>query len=172
LVDAFDGSAYGEPMTDRHEWITTGEAARMLGVRSINTIKRYIRDGRLTAIKPGGHYRVSLAEVELLGSAAATPPDPRTVDPEALSTWAQRHGVRRLVLFGSGARDELRPGSDIDMAFELLPGREIGLFEHVDMRDELTHLFRAPVDLGSIRSLRPRIRQALETEGVTLYAAR
>jgi len=26
-------------MTDRQEWITTGEAARMLGARSINTAK-------------------------------------------------------------------------------------------------------------------------------------
>jgi len=159
-------------MTNRQEWVTTGEAAHMLGVRSINTIKRLIRDGRLTAIRPGGHYRVSLADVELMGSARATPPNPHGVDRHALSNWARRHGVRRLVLFGSGARGELRAGSDIDMAFEPLPGREIGLFEHVDMRDELATLFRAPVDLGSIRSLRPRIRRAVEHEGVTLYAAR
>lgn len=159
-------------MTDKQEWITTGEAARMLGVRSINTIKRLIRDGRLTAIRPGGHYRVSRADVERMGSARHTPPNPNNVDRRALSSWARRHGVERLVLFGSGARGELRPGSDIDMAFELLPGRQIGLFEHVGMRDELATLFRAPVDLGSIRSLRPRIRQAVEHEGVTLYAAR
>jgi excisionase family DNA binding protein len=159
-------------MTDRQEWITTGEAARMLGVRSINTVKRLIRDGRLAAIRPGAHYRVSRADIERMGSPGQTPPNPWDVDRHALSSWAERHGVGRLVLFGSGARGELGPGSDIDMAFELLPGRQIGLFEHVGMRDELATIFRAPVDLGSIPSLRPRIRQAVEHEGVTLYAAR
>jgi len=159
-------------MTDRHEWITTGEAARMLGVRSINTVKRLIRDGQLTAIKPGGHYRVLFADVERMGSARRTPPDPHSVDRGALMKWARRHGVERLILFGSGARRELRPGSDVDMAFELLPGRQISLFDHVRMRDELATLFDASVDLGSLRSLRPRIREAVEQEGVTLYAAR
>jgi len=157
---------------DRQEWITTGEAARMLGVRSINTIKRLIRDGRLTAIRPGGHYRVLFADVERMGSAKQTPPNPHGVDRRALMSWARRHRVERLILFGSGARGELRPGSDIDMAFELLPGHQIGLFEHVGMRDELATLFRAPVDLGSLQSLRPRIREAVELEGVILYAAR
>jgi hypothetical protein len=159
-------------MTERRDWITTGEAARMLGVRSINTIKRLIRDGRLTAIRPGGHYRVSRADIERMASPGRTPLDPRDVDRRVLSRWAERHGVGRLVLFGSGARDELRPGSDIDVAFELLPGRQIGLFEHVGMRDELASIFRAAVDLGSISSLRPHIRHAVEREGVTLYAAR
>lgn len=159
-------------MTDRHEWITTGEAARMLGVRSINTVKRLIRDGRLTAIRPGGHYRVLGADVERMSGASRTPPNPLDADRRVLTSWARRHGVERLILFGSGARGELRPGSDIDMAFKLLPGRQIGLFEHVGMRDELAALFRAPVDLGSLRSLRPRIREAVEREGVTLYAAR
>lgn len=159
-------------MTDRQEWITTGEAARMLGVRSINTVKRLIRGGRLTAIRPGGHYRVALSDVERMGSPMRTPPNPRSVDQRALLSWAERHGVGRLILFGSGARGQLKPGSDIDMAFDLVPGHEIGLFQHVRMRDELAVLFDAPVDLGSIRSLRPRIRQAVEQEGVTLYAAR
>lgn len=159
-------------MTDRQQWITTGEAARLLGVRSINTVKRLIRDGRLTAMRPGSHYRVLLADVERTGSARRTPPNPHDVDRGVLTSWARSHGVERLILFGSGARGELQPGSDIDMAFELLPGRQIGLFEHVGMRDELATLFRAPVDLGSLRSLRPRIREAVEQEGVTLYAAR
>lgn len=144
----------------------------MLGVRSINTVKRLIRDGRLTAIRPGGHYRVSRDDVERMTRSARTPADPRGIDSRQLSGWAQRHGVGRLVVFGSGARGELRPGSDIDIAFELLPGREIGLFEHVRMRDELATLFGGPVDLGSISSLRPRIRDAVDQEGVTLYAKR
>ena len=157
-------------MTDRQEWITTGEAARMLGVRSINTVKRLIRDGRLTAIKPGGHYRIASAEVERL--VAGPTSDPRDVDRRSLAHWAERHGVEELILFGSAARGEMRRFSDVDLAFVLKPGHAIGLFEHVDMRDELADLFGAPVDLGSLRSLKPWAREQLDAHGVTLHASR
>jgi excisionase family DNA binding protein len=151
-------------------WITTGEAARMLGVRSVNTVKRMIRDGRLTAIRPGGHYRVARAGVEQL--IAGPRRDPRKVDRRALARWADRHGVDELILFGSAARGEMHRFSDVDLAFVLRPGHTIGLFEHVDMRDELSDLFGAPVDIGSLASLRPSARERLEAEGVVLHASR
>ncbi len=36
------------------EWITTGEAARLLQVGSINTVKRWAREGKLRYRRPGG----------------------------------------------------------------------------------------------------------------------
>jgi len=36
------------------EWITTGEAARLLQVGSINTVKRWAREGKLHYRRPGG----------------------------------------------------------------------------------------------------------------------
>lgn len=36
------------------EWITTGEAARILQVGSINTVKRWAREGKLRYRRPGG----------------------------------------------------------------------------------------------------------------------
>ena len=60
--------------------------------------------------------------------------------------------------------------SDVDVAFVLESGRAIGLFEHVAMQDELAELFGAPVDLGSLSSLRPSARERLDAEGVRLYA--
>jgi excisionase family DNA binding protein len=48
------------------ELITTGVAARMLGVKT-DAIRSYINSGALVAIKlPSGHYRVSRASVERL----------------------------------------------------------------------------------------------------------
>ncbi len=163
-------------MTDRQDWITTGEAARMLGVRSINTVKRLIRDGRLTAIKPGGHYRIPADEVRRLARGGATEaPAPR--DPELnshaarrwLGDWAGRHHVARVHVFGSAARGELRPDSDIDFAVEFKEGSRVGLFEMVDMRDELAERFGRPVDLGTLRSMRPYVRRNANRDLVTLY---
>ena len=44
--------------------VTTGEAARLLGVASVNTIKRWVADGILDGFRRGGRVLVSRASVE------------------------------------------------------------------------------------------------------------
>ncbi|MGH2402303.1 MAG: nucleotidyltransferase domain-containing protein [Candidatus Limnocylindria bacterium] len=160
-------------MTDRQEWITTGEAARMLGVRSINTIKRLIRDGRLTAIRPGGHYRVARQDVERLGSSPVTTrtrPDPMLLLQSTwLEEWAALHRVRRIWLFGSAARGEMRADSDVDVAIEFRDDARGGLFELVAMQDELTERVGRPVDLGTLSSMRPYVRRNAERDLVLIH---
>jgi len=39
----------------------------------------------------------------------------------------REHGVEALFLYGSYARDEAKPGSDIDILVDFLPGRGSGL---------------------------------------------
>jgi len=41
----------------------------------------------------------------------------------------RRHEVRELSLFGSAARGELRPDSDIDLLVDFLPLRDRGYWE-------------------------------------------
>jgi excisionase family DNA binding protein len=51
--------------------LTTGEAARLLGVRSVNTIKRWVREGRLTGYRRGGRVLVSPLSVEAMKASPA-----------------------------------------------------------------------------------------------------
>ncbi len=46
--------------------LTTREAARLLGIGSVNTIKAMAHAGRIQSRKVGTHYRIPLSEVERL----------------------------------------------------------------------------------------------------------
>jgi predicted nucleotidyltransferase len=71
-------------------------------------------------------------------------------------------GVRSLALFGSLARDEATDQSDVDLLVEF--DRAVGYFGLVALQDHLADLLRRPVDLGTLASLKPRIRQQVEQD--------
>jgi len=155
------------------DWITTGEAARLLGLRSVNTVKRLIREGRVRAIRPGAHYRVSAADVAAL--AARRPRvrrrsfDARDLPAAELRAWANRHGVTRVTLFGSAARGQMRPDSDLDVVVDLHPDARVGLMRLSQMQHELEEVVGRPVDLGTWDSFRPRVRREAERHARVIY---
>jgi excisionase family DNA binding protein len=54
------------PVADEDTLLTTGDAASMLGVRSVNTIKRWARQGLLEGYRRGGRVLVSRRSVDRL----------------------------------------------------------------------------------------------------------
>jgi uncharacterized protein len=75
---------------------------------------------------------------------------------------AERFGVKTLTLFGSVARDEATPGSDVDMLVEF--NRPTGYFGLFALQDYLEKLLGCPVDLGTADSLKPYIRERIQGE--------
>jgi len=70
---------------------------------------------------------------------------------------SRRFGARHLALFGSAARDEMRPDSDVDVLVDFEgPATFDGYF---DLKDYLEALLGRPVDLVTSRGLKPRARQ-------------
>ena len=65
-------------------------------------------------------------------------------------------GIKSLVLFGSVARGESRPDSDVDILVEF--NRPVGLFGLIALQQRLEELLGCPVDLGTPDSLKDRIR--------------
>jgi predicted nucleotidyltransferase len=74
------------------------------------------------------------------------------------------------MIFGSVARGTAEPSSDVDVLYELQPGRRLG-WEIEDLSDELSELFGRPVDLVSRAALHERLRAAVLAEAQPLYAA-
>ena len=93
-----------------------------------------------------------------------------TVDEARLAAVCARYGVARLMIFGSVARGTAEPSSDVDVLYELQPGRRLG-WEIEDLSDELSELFARPVDLVSRAALHERLRAAVLAEAQPLYAA-
>ncbi|EAZ89940.1 nucleotidyltransferase family protein [Crocosphaera chwakensis] len=69
----------------------------------------------------------------------------------------EKLGVKSLSLFGSVARDEAGPDSDVDFLVEL--NREMGLFEFIKIRLYLQDILNCSVDLGTEDTLREHLRE-------------
>lgn len=66
-------------------------------------------------------------------------------------------GVKTLLLFGSVARDAATSKSDVDLLVEF--NRPVGYFGLFALQDYLETLLGCPVDLGTLESLKPNIRE-------------
>ena len=79
---------------------------------------------------------------------------------------AARHGARRIRVFGSVARGEASPGSDIDFLVDVEPGRS--LFDLGGLLMDLQDLLGCPVEVVTEKGLRARIRDRVLREAVLL----
>jgi uncharacterized protein len=92
---------------------------------------------------------------------------------QVLQAVAEQHdrlrarGVRRLGLFGSAARGQVRPGADLDFVVEFEPGRKT-FDNYMDLKDFLEQLFGRRVDLVIAEVIKPRLRDRILSE--TIYA--
>jgi predicted nucleotidyltransferase len=92
------------------------------------------------------------------------------IDEARLADVCARYGIAELLVFGSVARGTARPGSDIDVLYTLREGRHLG-WEIEDLAEELSEIFRRPVDLISRRSLHSMLRENVMAGAMPLYAA-
>jgi len=76
--------------------------------------------------------------------------------------------VLRAWLFGSFARGEETPDSDIDILVDLDYSKPVGL-EFVQMQLDLMELLRKPIDLVSSRGLSEYIKPYIDKDKVLLY---
>ena len=92
------------------------------------------------------------------------------VSAEQIREICERYHVREMALFGSMARGEAGPESDVDVLVEFEPEAEIG-WKFFDLEEELGRLFGRKVDLGTKGSLKPRVRENVLRDARTIYAA-
>lgn len=79
-----------------------------------------------------------------------------------------RAGVARLYLFGSTARQEAGPDSDIDLFFDTDDPR-FSLIELVDVQEQIGAILGVETDVMTRASLHPLLRARIEAEALRVF---
>ena len=100
-----------------------------------------------------------------------TPLDQLRLQSSTIGRICVRHRVGELSVFGSTARGDARPDSDIDLLVTYEPGSAVGLVAFNRLRRELEDALGRRVDLVPKDGLKPLIRDDVLAEARVLYAA-
>jgi len=89
---------------------------------------------------------------------------------DKIAEFCKRNRIRKLSLFGSALRGELREDSDIDLLVEFEPGHVPGL-AFFAMQNELSEILGRKVDLNTPQFLSRYFREQVLAEAELQYAA-
>ena len=90
---------------------------------------------------------------------------------EKVAEVCRRYQVRELSVFGSAARGELRPDSDIDLLVEFEAEARVGFLRLAEVSEAFGELLGRSVDLVPKDGLKPLVRPHVLAEARLLYAA-
>jgi predicted nucleotidyltransferase len=65
----------------------------------------------------------------------------------AIAGFCRKWKITQIELFGSALREDFRPDSDVDLLLTFQKNDGWGLYEFVEMQDELEQILGRPVDL-------------------------
>ncbi len=84
----------------------------------------------------------------------------------AMHRLRRRHGIRSAKIFGSAVRTDFRPDSDVDVAIDL--EQPPTLRDLIAIEQAFEQLFGRDVDIILQSNARPRVRAAIDQEGVEI----
>jgi predicted nucleotidyltransferase len=77
-------------------------------------------------------------------------------------------GVEHLYLFGSTARDDARPDSDVDLFFDHAEG-SLGLFGLMEVKERTAAILGCRTDMLTRRSIHPYLRPRIEASALRVF---
>ena len=81
----------------------------------------------------------------------------------------RRQGVLRAALFGSTARGEALPESDLDIMVEIDPAARVDVYGYAGITRYIAELFPVPVDVAEREMLLEPVRRMAEKDAVYVF---
>jgi predicted nucleotidyltransferase len=78
-------------------------------------------------------------------------------------------GVAHAAVFGSVARGDHRPGSDLDIMIDVAPDAPLTVFGYVGLKEYIAGLFEGPVDVVTREALKPYVRPAATADAIYAF---
>ncbi|TIT02763.1 nucleotidyltransferase domain-containing protein [Mesorhizobium sp.] len=78
-------------------------------------------------------------------------------------------GATSLYLFGSAARDDAQPGSDLDLFIDYDPARRFSLIDLVGIKQFLEEKMSTEIDITTRDSLHPMLKAEIEQSAVRVF---
>jgi predicted nucleotidyltransferase len=87
----------------------------------------------------------------------------------ALRPQFEREGVTHMVLFGSRARGDHRPDSDVDLLIDVVPGRKFSLVEMAGIANVVEDEIGLMGNVTLRRSARSELLEEARREGIAIF---
>ena len=154
--DAAQVEPLGDAVQDRSRVAATEMGERGRHRQSGASSSPHCVHNRMLRRSAEGATRVTMDEIKALGLR--------------LAELCQKYGIAELSVFGSVARGDARPDSDVDLLYVRVPGNDLGM-SYFALQDDLEKLFGRPVDLVPKEGLHRVIRDQVLADAQVLYAA-
>ena len=80
----------------------------------------------------------------------------------------KKYGIKRASIYGSFARGEQRPDSDVDLLVDL-SNADMGMFKYMRFLNELEECLKRNVDIITDSSMSPYMRANIEKDLTPIY---